>query len=311
MNEGTIQNRGLEFTIDATPVKTRDFELGLNGNLSFNRNKIIKISEDADKKTIYITPDKTEDVVLFYGSALATSNYLNNIANIFMECYPMGLFYGWDLKGIVGVGETGVPLSNGGPAITEGKLHYADLNGNGYIDDDDRTIIGDPNPDFTYGFGINMAYKRLSLSMNFIGSYGNDIVNMNLATGTETSNYVRNIHKAAYYDAWTPEHTDTKIPALHTLTTDYSKKLSSMYIEDGSYLRLASVSLAYDIPFKDAKVIKNVSLAASANNLYVWTKYSGWDPDVNSFGSNIRKMGCDSGSYPSNRSFSFDVKFTF
>ena len=101
------------------------------------------------------------------------------------------------------------------------------------------------------------------------------------------------------------------MPDIHKMGTDYTKKLSSMYIEDGSYLRLASVSLGYDLPLKNGKIIKNIGFAATANNLFVWTKYSGWDPDVNSFGSNIKKMGCDMGSYPSNRAYSFDVKFTF
>ena len=82
-------------------------------------------------------------------------------------------------------------------------------------------------------------------------------------------------------------------------------------IEDGSYLRLANLSLSYDIPLKKKKVLKGLNLGFSADNLYFWTKYSGWDPDVNSFGSDVMRMGADSGSYPSARSFSFDVKFTF
>ncbi len=311
INEGTIQNRGIEFTVDATPVKLRDFEWALNGNLSFNRNKIIKISEDAGTKAIFVTPDHTEDVVYFTGSSLASSNYLTCVGNIFMEGYPMGLFYGWKLKGVIGVGEVGTPITEGQTPKGEGWLDYYDLNGNGYIDEDDRTILGDPNPDFTYGFGTTFSYKRLSLTMNFVGSFGNDIINMNLATTTATSNVTQNIKKEAYYDAWSPTNPTGKYPALNCSSTDYTKKLSAMYIEDGSYLRLQSVSLSYDIPFKNGKILKNLGLSASVNNVYVWTKYSGWDPDVNSFGTNIKKMGCDSGSYPNNRAFSFDVKFTF
>ena len=110
---------------------------------------------------------------------------------------------------------------------------------------------------------------------------------------------------------WTTPGQDAKYPALGSINTDYTKKLSWMYIEDGSYLRLASVTLGYDIPFKNGKIVKNLGLSASVNNLYIWTKYTDWDPDVNSFGSNIKKMGCDLGSYPNNRAYSFDVKFTF
>ena len=302
----------MEFTIDATPVKTRDFEWALDGNLSFNRNKIVQISKDADKKPIYVTPDKTEDVVYFLGSSLGTSNHLTCVGNIFMEGYPMGLFYGWQLKGVTGVGEVGTPVSEGADPRGEGYFDYADLNGNGYIDDEDRTIIGDPNPDFTYGFGTSFSYKNISLNANFVGSFGNDIINMNRAMGTNTALTNNNVFRVAYEKAWTPDNPDTTYPAIgHISTAADTKKLTRFYIEDGSYLRLASVSLSYNLPLKNGKILKNITFAGTVNNLWVWTKYSGWDPDVNSFGSNIKKMGCDSGSYPSNRAYSFDVKFTF
>jgi len=311
VNEGTIRNRGLEFTLEATPVKTRDFEWGLTGNLSFNRNKIIKISETAGTKSIWVSTDKCEELVYFEGSSIGGSNYVAQTANIFMEGYPMGLFYGYKVRKVLGVGELGVPLTNGGDPGVAGQFDYYDLNQNGYIDEEDRTIIGDPNPDFTYGFGTTLDYKRFSLQVNFIGSQGNDIFNSNLATETDTYSSSRNIIRDAYYKAWTPENQDTRYPALGMIRTNDFKKFSDFYVEDGSYLRLSNVSLSYALPLKNSKIVKNINFSASLGNLWVWTKYSGWDPDVNSFGTNIKKMGVDQSSYPSCRTASFDLKFTF
>ena len=312
VNEGDIENRGLEFSLDAIPVKTRNFEWSLNGNISFNRNKIVKISDTADSKSIYLKPGQLKEVVYFYGSSIGTSNYVTDPANIFIEGQPMALFYGYKVKGIVQEGETGTAISEGGAGREPGYIEYCDLNGNGYIDIDDRTIIGDPNPDFTYGFGTGFIWKRLSLNVNFIGSYGNDILNVNKSVETYTATTSSNVLHDAYFKAWTPQHPDAEFPALGRITNDDTKKVSSWYIEDGSYLRLASLSLNYNVPVKkNSKFVKGLSLGVSGNNLHVWTKYSGWDPDVNSYGSNVRKMGCDSGSYPNNRTYSFDVKFTF
>ena len=312
VNEGDIENKGLEFTLDLVPVKTSSWEWTLNGNISFNRSKIVKISETADSKKVFITPDRAEEVVYFYGSSLGSSNYVTYPGNIFMEGYPMALFYGWKVKGIVREGQTGTPLAEGGDVRQPGYIDYYDLNGNGYIDDEDRTIIGNPNPDFIYGFRTALTWKSLTLSASFNGSYGNDIINMNKAVETYTATAASNVLRDAFHKAWTPQNQDTDYPAIGSITTADSKKVSSWYVEDGSYLRLANLSLSWSAPIKkNARVLKGLTLTASANNLHVWTRYSGWDPDVNSFGTNIRKLGCDSGSYPANRTFSFDVKFTF
>ena len=312
INEGTIQNKGLELSMDLVPLKYRIFELALNANISFNRNKIVFISKDADTKDIWITTDRQEKVVYFLGQQIGSSSYCTQPANIFMEGYPMGLFYGYKIKRIIPQGETGLPLVEGGDPGTEGQFDYYDLNGNGLIDEEDQTIIGNPNPKFTYGFGLNVQAGRFTLNANFTGSYGNDIFNINYAPETDTYTSTRNILRPAYYEAWTPENPDTKFPALGKIRQDDYKKLSDFYIEDGSYLRLASISLTYNIPIKKgSRIFKGASVGVSGGNLYVWTRYQGWDPDVNSYGTNIRKMGVDSGSYPSSKTYSMDIKLTF
>lgn len=295
VNEGTIRNRGVEFTLDTVPIKAGAFEWSIGGNLSVNRNQIIKISDTADRKSIWITPTEKKDVVMFEGSQIGNSAYCSQTANIFMEGYAMGLFYGYKVKGLT----------------EEGALEFCDLNENGTIDIDDRTIIGNPNPDFTYGFNTQFRYNKLSLSLNFTGSYGNDIFNFNSACETATDIVKHNHTRECIFNAWTPENTSAKYPALGKITNNDYKKFTSLYVEDGSYLRLSSIALSYSLPRKNVKFIQGITLGASVNNVFVWTKYSGWDPDVNSYGANVKKMGVDSGSYPSNRTFSFDVKFTF
>ena len=312
MNEGTIRNRGLEFTLDVTPVSTRNFEWTLDGNISFNRNTLVSINSDAQTYGIWTSIDKCEDVVYYLGSDAAAS-YCKAPLNIFMEGYPIGLFYGYKVKGIVQEGETGIAMAQGGTGRGAGYLDYYDLNGNGYLDIDDRTIIGDPNPDFTYGFGSTFRYKNFSLNLMFNGVYGNDIFYLDLCKDTDTAGCgSRNIRKSVWYDYWTPENTDAKYPAIGSMeAADYSV-VSDFYVEDGSYLRLSDVSLSYNLPLKNSKSpLKAVDFTLSAKNLKVWTAYSGWDPDVNSFGSSTTKIGIDSGSYPTARTFSFDVKFTF
>ena len=151
----------------------------------------------------------------------------------------------------------------------------------------------------------------LTLTMAFNGSYGNDICNSNLNQLLDTHySALYNISKDAYYNAWTPEKPENKLPQLGKyVSNEDSQWFSSINVEDGSYLRLSKVSLSYKIPFKKF-FFRNINVGLSVNNVYIWTKYSGWDPDVNSYGG-IRRKGADMGSYPGARSFMFDVKLTF
>ena len=221
----------------------------------------------------------------------------------------MGLFYGFKTDGLVQAGETGVPNTEGGTGSPEGYFRYVDVNGNGFIDDGDKTIVGDPNPDFTYGFGTTFSWRNISLNAHFDGAFGFDICNINAAY-LGLSNGTSNIWRDAYYKAWTPENPDTIYQKLgKNLARDY-QNVTSFLIEDGSYLRFASLSINYTWNLKSG-VVKSIDFGAAMRNLALFTNYRGFDPEVNSFGANVNKMGCDLGSYPKARSFSFDVKFTF
>lgn len=310
VNEGKIRNSGFELTVEAVPVKTADLEWVIGGNLTLNRNKIVSVSKTADRKSIWISTTEQREVVCFEGAQIGNSAYCAQTANIFMEGYEMGLFYGYKVKRIVPEGETGTPISNGGLPREPGSLDYYDLNGNGYIDEGDRTIIGNPNPKLIYGFNTSLRYKGLTFSMAFSGSHGNDLFNFNSSVETATNITRHNVLRSAYYDAWSPENPGAAYPAINRIENSDFKKFSSMYVEDGSYLRISNISLSYLISLRK-KAIRNITLTGSVANAYVFTKYTGWDPDVNTYGTNVKKMGIDGGSYPSCRTFSFDIRLTF
>lgn len=310
MNMGAINNKGIELTLDTTPVKGGGFEWQLGGNITFNRNQIGKIGEMAEGDYIYITPSQHEFRNYFLGDKIGYGSYCNAPLNIFVEGQPMSLFYGYKSAGIVQEGEEGIPVSPGGAPRDPGSIQYVDLDGNGYLDDDDRTIIGNPNPDFTFGLNTAFSYRNFTVSASLVGSWGNDIYNVNDVMNTDIANLGINISKEAYRNAWTAENMSQKYPAIDKMEGFDLKIISDRFVEDGSYLRLADVTLSYDFFFKKGKVVKGLNLGVTGSNLYVWTRYTGFDPDVNSYGSAWRK-GADMGSYPSARSVTFNVRFTF
>lgn len=313
VNMGSILNKGIEFTLSTVPVKTRNFEWTIDGNISLNRNKIVQINPDTtENEWLYLAPGDRRYVGYFAGDVIGNSNVLRNYLNIFIEGQPMSLFYGLKTDGLVQEGQMGLPYGEAdGSYRGPGSINYVDVNGDGYITELDRVIIGDPNPDFTYGFSTSFRYKNLSLSANFVGSHGNDIYNINLMMDTNTTGVGQNLLSNTVKQAWSEQNTNTWYPVIGGLNAADVKWASDRYVEDGSYLRLSNVTLAYDIPIKKKKsLIRNINLSASGGNLFIWTKYSGWDPDVNSYGS-VKKKGADMGSYPGARSFKFDIKLTF
>ena len=229
-----------------------------------------------------------------------------------MQGYPIGLFYGIMTDGIVQEGETGLPVEEGGEPLGPGCIKYVDINGNGYLDNGDRTILGDPNPKFTYGFSTEFDYKRFALSFDFNGSYGNAIANANLSQELDTGRADYNIRRDAFVNAWTPENKSNVYPAVNGVGTNETQYyFTDRLLEDGSYLRLANVRLSYDVPLKKGGFVQALNVGASLSNVWIWTKYSGWDPDVNSFGNSMTRVGIDIGSYPTARALSFDVRLTF
>lgn len=312
VNEGEISNAGVELSITAVPVKTKNFEWVIDGNISFNRNRIIEVNPTAKSEKIFLSDKEQTDEYFFYGTNIGSGSIAHNPLNIFIVGQPMGLFYGLKTDGIVQEGEVGVPWAEGAAERSPGSIDYLDLNGDKRISDDDRTIIGNPNPDFIYGFSTSFTWKKLTLDMKFVGSYGNDIFNVNALAEDHVYTVKQNHSRNSVYNAWTPEKPDDFYPALAQSSYNDRTVISDRYVEDGSYLRISDISLSYSFNVKNkAKIFKGMSVGLRVGNPYVWTKYSGWDPDVSSYGSSTTRMGVDAGSYPRSRTYSMDLKFTF
>lgn len=311
VNQGNVRNQGFEMSLEAVPVKIGDFEWSLGGNIALNRGKITYIGDGIENMDIYLSPGNLQNCNFFWGDLIRSSASSIAVLNIFIENQPLGLFYGLKSLGIVQDGETWPGLGSSGGNAKPGDVKYMDLDGNNIIDERDRTIIGNPNPDFTYGFNTSFSWKKLTVSASFYGSYGNKIYNANNYTEFNTAksgSRPYNVRQEAFFGAWSPSNTNTIYPRL-----EYQDEfISDRYVEDGSFLRLANLSIRYDFSFKKKDLfIKGIGASVAAGNLFTISKYSGWDPEVNSYGSNIKRMGVDMGSYPASRTFSFDLRFTF
>ena len=197
-----------------------------------------------------------------------------------------------------------------GEVYTQGQIRYVDTNGDGVISELDRVIIGDPNPDFTFGLHTSLRYRNLNMKMTFTGVAGNEIYNVNKIFDTYVNGITRNLSRRAVADAWSETNTDTWYPSITGMTARDIQWISDRYVEDGSYLRLSDLTISYNVPLKRAKLVKGLTVSITGSNLAVWTRYSGWDPDVNSFAT-ARLTGADMGSYPTARSFRMDVKLNF
>jgi len=179
------------------------------------------------------------------------------------------------------------------------------LEPDGVLTNADKTYIGNYNPDFVYGLNSNMSFMNFDLNIFFQGTYGNDI--FNLSSITYAYDYVSglNMIRDVLYNSWTPENPNAKYPIISRNTT---ANFSNRFIEDGSYLRLKNIQLAYNFTgaFQNLSMFKNLQIYVSGQNLLTLTKYSGWDPEVNSSG-----IGIDNKTYPMSKSFTLGLRARF
>lgn len=300
-NFGDMENKGLEFSLDARIIEKKDLKFSAGANIGFNRNKILKLG---------LTPSslgKLENTVFYLGNNISNAPYFRDPANVFIEGQPLGLFYGFQTDGIHQQSEDLTNRKFFGAQVLAGDLNFVDQNGDGNITNDDKVLLGNPNPQFTYGFNTSLQYKNASLALFFTGSYGNDVVNGNLIRLNSPDGVGTNILKAAYYNAWTPETPSDYYPRLNYTQS----KLIDRYVEDGSYLRLATAVFSYRINFPQSRFIKQLTASVTGRNLLLLTNYSGFDPEVNSFSFDPTRMGVDWNSYPNTRGITFGLNTTF
>jgi TonB-dependent starch-binding outer membrane protein SusC len=301
-NIGDIENKGIEFTATGILIEKKNFVWSAGANISFNRNKILDLGLESSDIGIY------KNVEYYIGQGVSTGNFFKDAANIFMVGQPIGTFYGYQTNGIWQTNDNIVGKTVNGRAVRYGDIKFVDQDGNGSVNALDKVILGNPNPKFTYGFNTGVTIKNLTLDLFFNGSYGNQVVNGNLmrignANGLGSNNILADV----YYNAWTSTKSNNTQPRVGYNNENFIDQ----YVEDASFLRLATASLGYNFSFKNNKIIKSVGVNITGKNLFTFTRYSGFDPEVNSFAFDKSRIGVDWGSYPNLKSVSVGVNVTF
>ena len=308
VNRGLIRNKGIELSVDGTIINGKDFTWQASANIYWNRNTIVRTG-------LPVGIFGTHEWAAFYGNSVGGSGIISEPHNIFIEGEPMGLFYGYKTQGICQdwnyIDAPVLPEMQNKPR--PGDVYFVDQNGDGIITFDDRVVIGNPHPKFAGGFNSTLSYKGASLNANFNGVYGRQVVNGNLLTENNLSDNKNvnnnNIRKEAYHKAWRPEAPSNTHPSLQGYTN--RQVIQDRHIEDASFLRLSNLTLAYSFKIKKLPAISNINFSITGQNVWCWNKYSGWDPEVNSFTNDALKYGIDWNSYPAYRSLLFGVGVTF
>ena len=223
---------------------------------------------------------------------------------------PIGSFYGYKIDGIY---QNAAEVA-AGPEKTSAKpgdFKFVDLNGDGIISAADRTIIGNPNPKFIFGINNDFEYKGFTLSIFIQGSIGNQIANLNRYRLDALTGNLVNVSKAAYDGRWTGEGTSNYYPRARWTGGYFNSRFADFLIEDGSYIRLKNLTLGYNVPLGKFNIVKNVRIFITATNLVTITKYTGYDPEVNTNYNNPLTPGVDNGTYPQVKTFSagFNLRF--
>jgi len=302
VNRGSLKTKGLELTLSGVLVDKKDFNLEVGGNIAFSRNKINDLG--IPKSEIYI--DGTPEQRSFYlGDNVSTGAYFAFPANIFIEGEQVGLFYGYQTDGIYQTDDI-INVSDAVP----GDVKIIDINGDGEINAFDRTVIGNPNPDFIYGGYIDMSYKRFNLNVLLNGTYGNDIINGTDVMIDYAQGIFSNVRRDAYFQAWRPDAPSNTYPRIG-YTWDGQEAISDRQVEDGSFLRISNITLGYDIPVEKSKTFSRANIFLSGSNLFTFTKYSGYNPEITSFLHNGNILGVDWLGPPNARSIMFGINLSF
>ena len=307
-NIGKVRNDGIELTLNTVNIDKKNFKWTSNFNISFNKNKVLEL---------------TEGQTALLSTAQFDQNFNSQPNYIAKVGYPMGMIYGYIYEGTYKYDDfnksgNSYTLKDNIPHYTSesntqpGMPKYKDLNGDGIIDSNDRTMIGRGLPIHTGGFTNNFEYKNFDLSIFFQWSYGNDVLNANrlfFESGFQKKKELNQF--ASYADRWTPENPTSDIPAATNSSSNLV--ISSRVVEDGSFLRLKTVTLGYTVPktFLSKYKIENARLYVAASNLWTLSNYSGYDPEVSVRSTSALTPGLDFSSYPRAVTVNFGINLSF
>lgn len=311
-NIGETNNSGFEFTVTTNNFKSKSFSWSSNFNIAFNRNKLVALSDPSQLSLV--------SIVGSFDQNFGTGSYIAKIGEPIAQMYgyvyegnyqytdfyqsPSGAYI---LKNDV-IAPDGGLTSAFRNTVQPGDPKYKDVNGDGVVNDFDLTIIGNPNPDFVGGFSNNFTFKNFDLNVFLQFSYGNDVLNANRLQLERPSLYAYN-QFASYADRWTPTNPSNYAPRVLAPGTNV---FSSRVIEDGSFIRLKTVSFGYNLPTKFLKKfdIKSLRVFSSAQNLITLTNYSGPDPEANTKGFGLTP-GFDFSAYPRSLTVTMGLNVSF
>jgi len=304
INRGTISNKGLEVALNIAAVSTDDFEINIGGNIAFNKTKIEALGIPLED---FYIDGVAEQRSFYLGNQISTGQYFRSPANVFVEGEETSLFYGFETNGIYQTEDTDLVAG-----AVPGDLRFVDQNEDGVIDILDRTFIGNPNPDFVYGFNLNFKLKGFTADFLFNGVYGNDIANGNLIKLNNAEGLGTNISPNAYNNAWRPDAQSNLHPRLgYDVISNQAIGISDRIIEDGSYLRLNNVTVSYDIPLENSSLMERLNVYVAGQNLFTWTDYSGYNPEVSSFLYNGLINGVDWNGAPNAKTILLGLNINF
>lgn len=296
VNLGNVRNRGVEMALGVTPVSSRNFQWSVNLNLAFNRNKVLSLNKNGDR--------------------VLSGNNDNNPTHVTVVGKPIGQFFGYVFQGLYTAEDLSNPAVPKYPQVYAGAGKYADINGDGRITDlNDYTIIGDPYADCIFGFSNNLSYKNFNLSVIVNGQSGGGVVNGLRQTVDNLQGFF-NVSKEwvnRWHSAQDPgDGTHYGIP---NTTPSLGHRMSSLWVEDASYLRIANVTLGYALPaglMKRSGFMNSARLYITVQNLAMFTNYGGANPEAQSVNiNNTLSPGYDVSSYPLSRTASMGINLSF
>lgn len=296
-NIGQMRNRGWEIEVGFQQSLANGFHYNFGVNLSLLDNKILKLYGNNN----FIGSE-------YYGRQ-------NQEISRSYEGKPIASFYGWKTNGLYQNqseinNDPNIKNDSRKSDITPGDVRFVDINGDGKIDENDRTYLGDPNPNVIIGFQTSISYKGFDFSMNWAGSLGAQLYNADRMQGLDPT-YSYNMYSEAL-NRWHGSGTSNTIPKMSTLRTNMNFRTSDLFIENGDFLKLKTLTLGYSFPQKWMKVVKlsSIRVYMTAENLLTITSYSGYTPELGYTDGN-KQRGVDYAQYPMNRKFTFGLKLNF
>lgn len=297
-NVGEMTNNGIDLSLTTHNIIKTDFSWNTSIIFSHYKNKLVKLINDAS----------SIDGKIYYDNYLITHT---------IPGYAVGSFWGLQTDGLFrSADELAISNPQFGYAVTQdqtwlGDIRFADVHKDDVIDSKDLTFIGSPIPKFTYGITNTLTYKDFDLSVFLQGSYGSKIFNF-LKWQLERMNNAYYNQSTAVLDRYTSTNTEGELPRF-TITNTNNTAMSDRYIESGSYMRVQNITLGYRLPKNIISKVKmnNLRVYGTVQNLYTFTKYSGYDPEVGNYNNSIRLMSVDAGHYPNPRTFLLGVNVEF